>query len=67
MVYYSNGACVGLDRVASLGDGTTIAMRWFRAYPQIKTNKIAYNIYYSTIKEDIFVGPPKYVSIDDAV
>lgn len=64
MVYYLNGIRVGLDAVASLGDGYTIALQWFQAYPSIKKNKIAYNIYFSTIKEQVYSDGVKYVSLD---
>lgn len=67
MAYYLNPIRAGLDHVQSCGDGYSITLKWYLAYPNVKTNSIAYNIYYSTIKEDVFVGPPKYVSIDDAL
>lgn len=67
MPYYTNPIRVGLDHVQSLGDGTTVNMRWFKSYPVIKTNKIAYNIYYSTIKEHVFTEGVKYVSNDGSL
>jgi intein/homing endonuclease len=67
MVFYPNPVNVGLDAVRSLGDGHTITIRWFRALPKAKTNKIAYNIYYATVKENVFTEGRKFVSIDDAV
>jgi hypothetical protein len=67
MVYYTNPVRAGLDQVASRGDGYTITMRWFKAYPSTSTNSIAYNLYYATSREEVFCGPPKYVSIDGAL
>lgn len=67
MSYYLNPVNVGLDAVSSLGDGNSIVLRWFHAYPTTRTNSIAYHIYYSTIKENVFTEGVKYVSIDDAL
>lgn len=67
MSYYLNPSNVGLDAVFSLGDGYTISIRWFHAYPVVLTNSIAYHIYYSTIKEDVFTEGVKFISIDDAL
>lgn len=67
MPTYLNSVNVGLDAVASLGDGYTICLRWFKAYPVVPTNKIAYQIYYSTVKEQVFSDGIKYVSIDDSL
>jgi len=64
MPYYLNPVRAGLDHIQSLGDGYTINMKWFQAYPTIKTNQIAYHLYYSTIKENVFTDGVKYVSID---
>jgi hypothetical protein len=46
MVQYASKVRVGLSRVSSLGDGYTINLQWFQAYPVVLTNKIAYHIYY---------------------
>lgn len=67
MSYYLNPVRAGLDAVSSLGDGYTINVKWFQAYPHTKTNKIAYHIYYSTIKEDVFSEGVKYVSTDGSL
>lgn len=64
MPYYLNPVRAGLDSVNSLGDGYTINIKWFQAYPTIKTNKIAYHLFYSTIKRNVFSEGVKYVSID---
>lgn len=67
MVFYPSPIIGGLDAVTSLGDGYTINLRWHQAYPTIASNSIAYYIYYSTNKEDVFSEGVKYVSIDNAV
>lgn len=67
MSYYLSPIRVGLDAASSLGDGYSINIRWFQAYPTITTNKIAYHIYYSTIKENVFSEGVKFVSVDDAL
>ena len=64
MPYYITGTSVGLKDVSSLGDGSTINMRWYRAYPSNKDGYIAYNLYYSTIIQDVFIEGPKYIYID---
>jgi hypothetical protein len=67
MVYYLNPPYVGIDAVSSLGDGYTINIKWFQAYATNINNKIAYHIYYSTEKEDVFYEGVKYVSIDSSL
>ena len=65
MPFYANPSIhAGTNAVSSLGDGHIINVSWFQAYPTVKTNKIAYHIYYSTIKDNIFTDGIKYVSID---
>jgi len=64
MVIYANPAQSGLNKVSSLGDGYTINMRWYQAYPQLFTNKIAYHLYYSTNQQDVFSEGVKYIIID---
>jgi hypothetical protein len=66
MVYYPN-VNEGTNAVSSLGDGYTINVTWFRAYPNNVNNKIAYNIYYSTDKSNVFYEGIKYVSVDDSL
>ena len=66
MSYYPN-VNVGTNAISSLGDGYTINVTWFRAYPNNVNNKIAYNIYYSTDKNNIFNDGIKYVSVDDSL
>ncbi len=65
MAYYLSGVRVGLDHVSSLGDGHTINLRWFEAFPENKKNKIAYHIYYSTNKDDIYYEGVKFLCLND--
>ncbi len=65
MVHYALE--VGLNAVTSLGDGYTINLRWFQAYPELSTNKIAYHIYFSTSQDTVFSEGVKFISIDDAL
>lgn len=67
MVFYPNPVRVGTDAIQSLGDGHTINVRWFQAAAIATTNKIAYNIYFATVKENVFAEGRKFVSIDDAL
>jgi hypothetical protein len=66
-MFYLNPVRVGLDAVRSLGDGTTFNLKWFQAYPSNKLNSIAYHIYYSINKEDVFTEGVKYISIDGSL
>lgn len=54
----------GLNLAASNNDGYQIVLRWDKAYPSSFGNQIAYNIYFSTVREDIISEGIKYVSID---
>lgn len=67
MVYYLNPVNGGIDSVSSLGDGTSFSISWFRAFPSNYSNKVAYHIYYSDNKENIFKEGVKYISINDAI
>jgi hypothetical protein len=67
MVFYPTPVNSGTNIVSSLTDGYTISVSWWQAYPTIGTNKIAYNIYYSTIKENTFSDGPKYASVDGSL
>jgi hypothetical protein len=66
MVFYPNPSNVGTNQVSSLGDGYTINVTWFPAEHSAPKNKIAYQIYYSIVKETVFAEGPKLVSIDGA-
>lgn len=63
MVYYPNPINAGLETVASLGDGETIAVRWWRAYPSSTSNKIAYHIYCDTNESTLFHSGVKLVAL----
>lgn len=67
MPHYATPIKVGIDAVASLGDGQSINIKWFLAYPSNQANKIAYHIYFSTEKENVFSEGVKLVSIDDSL
>lgn len=54
-------------RVASLGDGESIDVSWAQAYSTIPTNAIAYHIYYSGLKANIFSEGVKLVSFDGSL
>lgn len=64
MPHYASLVRVGLTKVDSLGDGYTIDLKWFQAYPDGYTNQIAYHIYYATIRENVFSEGVKLVVID---
>lgn len=64
MPYYLLSSKSGLDSALSAGDGYTIRLKWFTAIPSVKTNSIAYNIYYSTNQDAVFSEGPKLISID---
>lgn len=66
MVFYPIPQQSGLDMLSSLGDGYTINVKWYKGMPTNPRNKVAYNIYYSTIKETVYSEGIKYVSIDDS-
>jgi hypothetical protein len=67
MVHYANPARSGLHKVASLGDGYSIAIQWYQAYPDTFTNKIAYHIYYSTVEDNVFTDGVKYIVLDGSL
>jgi hypothetical protein len=67
MVFYPNPVNVGTRAVDNVGDGYTILLKWFQAAPSVKGNAIAYNIYFSTVKEHVFTEGVKYVSIDGSL
>ena len=68
MSYYLSIVNEGIKIASTLGDGYTINIKWHTAYPTIRTNKIAYNIYMGTsipdFPEDFFNTSPAFVSID---
>jgi hypothetical protein len=66
MPFYPNPVRAGTETVSSLGDGYSINVKWFQAQHTVPTNKIAYHIYFATVKEEVFNEGIKYVSIDDS-
>ena len=66
-MHYASKVRVGLTRVESFGDGITIIAKWIQAYPDSPHNKIAYHIYYATIRENVFSEGVKLVVIDGSL
>jgi hypothetical protein len=68
MPYYLNPSNVGVSLVSSLGDGSTINVKWHRAFPKTRTNLMAYNIYMDVVSPDfpfeLFNKSPVFVSVD---
>lgn len=64
MVHYASPIMAGLSQVASLGDGYTINLTWFPAVPDNFLNKIAYHIYFSINKDQVFTEGVKFVIVD---
>lgn len=54
----------GILLANSRGDGYTIALQWNQAFPDSLNYVMAYNIYFSTVREDVFAETVKVVSID---
>jgi hypothetical protein len=67
MVHYANPILSGLNNALSLGDGYSVTLQWFIAYPVNPNNKIAYHIYYSTAQDTVFDEGVKFVVIDGSV
>ena len=61
---YASPAFRGIKLAASLGDGYTVRLNWYKAQPDRSDFTVAYNIYYSTINEDVFTEGVKYVVPD---
>lgn len=66
MPFYPSPLNVGTQAANNLGDGYTINLRWHQAAPSVKNNKIAYHIYFSVNKEEVFNEGVKFVSIDSS-
>lgn len=54
----------GLNFASSNNDGYNISLQWDQAFASIFGNNVAYNIYFSTDRNDILTEGVKYVSID---
>jgi len=61
---YLPHSVVGIKKAFCTPDGQGVTLEWERAYPSPYNFKIGYNIYYSTIKEDVFSEGPKYLVLD---
>lgn len=55
---------VGLKIANSQSDGYIISLQWNKAYPQPYNYIVGYNIYFSSIKEDLFSEGPKYLAVN---
>ena len=51
----------GLQKVSCSSDGQAVTLTWTKAYPNPYNFTLGYNIYYSTIKEDLWKEGPKYL------
>ncbi len=71
MPYYLNSSNVGISSVATKADGTTITLKWYRAFPTKISNLMAYNIYMDTVRPDFefqfFNKSPAFVSVDGSL
>ncbi|KKN61324.1 hypothetical protein LCGC14_0523150 [marine sediment metagenome] len=56
----------GCSLARSAEDGYTIQIFWDQAYESVLDYDLGYNVYYSTIREDVFTEGVKFVSIDGA-
>lgn len=64
--YYLPHTEGGILTAVSRGDGYSIGISWNKAYPDIHTYYVAYNIYYSTFKSDVFSEGVKYIVNDQS-
>lgn len=61
---YPNPPFKGIAYANSQGDGYTVELRWFKAVSSDSDFVVAYNVYYSTIREDVFSEGVKFVVTD---
>jgi len=59
---FANPTYQKIKAISSQGDGTTICVSCNEAYSKNANYKVAYNIYYSKVIEDVFYEGPKYVT-----
>jgi hypothetical protein len=52
----------GLQEASSLGNGTEIYLNWTKMYPDLSSNKLAYNIYYSIFGADVVSEGTKFIT-----
>lgn len=55
---------VGIKLAGSRNNGRDIFIQWNKAYPTSNIYSIGYNIYFSTIKEDVFNEGAKFVVVN---
>lgn len=63
---YANQAIKGLGFAGSNNDGY-INLRWTQAYSDRPSLSLLYNVYYSTLREDVFTEGVKFVVLDNAI
>jgi len=63
MIFYTFTSDVGLDSAFSKGDGYTVNLKWYKAWSSTD-QPIAYYLYYSTEKENVFSDGVKFISFD---
>lgn len=61
---YANDKIKGIQFAGSRGDGYTIDLRWAQAKPSLTGYSVAYNVYWSTNREDVFEEGVKFVITD---
>lgn len=61
---YASPHLRGLLFVGSRGDGYGVELKWERAYSLTANFNVVYNMYFSTIREDVFTEGVKFVAID---
>ena len=66
MIYYGINTDVGLDAVRANGDGYSINMKWFKGYSS-DGYSLAYHLYYSENKSDVFSEGVKFISFDGSL
>lgn len=58
---------LGLSAILDAGTGTEVDVGWQSAYPSNENNIIFYNLYYSTLREQVFDGYPDFLVVDTEV
>lgn len=61
---YANLPFRGIRFVGSESDGYTIDVQWFKAISDTVGFDVVYNLYYSSVREDVFTEGVKYVVLD---
>lgn len=60
---YVNEWRAGIALASSQGDGYRIQLKWWQATPPTINFFVVYNIYYSSVREDVFTEGAKYVVV----